>query len=126
MNHKLQNRRPDQFRILVVIDDISARKAVVEYARQEGYRVTGLSDVKEALRAFAREPAQMVIAGLTSQQLQAAEMLTALKRHSKALCSIGVVAKLPTVEEQVGDDFEGYIVKPISREKVCAQLRDLL
>ena len=126
INHKLQHRRPDQFRILVVIDEIYAQKAVVEFCHQEGYRVSGMGTVKEALRAFAQDPAHLVIADLTRPQLQATEMVTALKKHRKSLSAIGVVEKLPAVDVQAGAEFEGYIVKPISREDVCTQLRELL
>lgn len=126
VNHRLQNRRPDQFRVLVVIDEIYAQKAVIEYVHQEGYRVSGYGDVKEAVRAFAKAPSQLVIADLTRKQLQAPEMVAALKKHRKDLCAVGIVDKLPTVEEQVEDGFEGYIVKPITRENVGAQLRELL
>ena len=126
MSHRLQNRRPDQFRILVVIDEIYAQKAVIEYVRQEGYRVSGLGDVKEALRTFVHEPAHLVIADLTRPQLHAGEMVAALKKHHHKMYAVGVVDQLPAVEAQAEDGFEGYIVKPISRENVSAQLRELL
>jgi DNA-binding response OmpR family regulator len=126
MNHHLQSLRPDQFRVLVVVDEIYAQKALVEYARQEGYRVDGTGDAKEAVRMFAQDPAHLVIADLTRRQLHAAEMVAALKKHRGSTCAVGVVDKLPPVDEQAEDDFEGYIVKPISRENVSEQLRELL
>jgi two-component system phosphate regulon response regulator PhoB len=126
LNHRLQQRRPDQFRVMVVIDEIYAQKAVIEYVHQEGYRVSGFGDYKEAIRAFGHEPAHLVIADLTRPQLHAAEMASALKRHSKALVAVAIVSKLPTVEEQAEDAFEGYLVKPIVREDIADQLRELL
>ena len=53
-------------------------------------------------------------------------MVAALKKHRKHLCTVAVVDKLPKVEEQAEDDFEGYIVKPISRENVSEKLKELL
>ena len=48
------------------------------------------------------------------------------EKHHNKLYAVGVVDQLPAVEEQAEDEFEGYIVKPISRENVCAQLKELL
>lgn len=126
LNHPLQNRRPDQFRVLIVIDEIYAQKAVVEYVQKEGYRVNGTGDVKEAIRLFAHESFDLVITDLTRRQLQAAKMVAALKKARATLRAVGLVDKLPTVEEQADDDFEGYLVKPLSREKIAEQLRELL
>ena len=36
LNHRLQQRRPDLFRVMVVIDNIYALKAVIIYVYQEG------------------------------------------------------------------------------------------
>lgn len=65
LNHRLQQRRPDQFRVIIVMSEIYAQKAVVEYVRQEGFRVSGFGDAKEAVRSFTHEHADLVIADLT-------------------------------------------------------------
>jgi len=111
---------------MVVIDEIYAQKAVIEYVHQEGYRVSGFGDFKEAVRAFGHEPAHLVIADLTRPQLHAAEMVSALKRHSETMVAVAIVSKLPTVEEQTEDAFEGYLVKPLVRENIADQLHELL
>lgn len=126
VNHRLQNLRPDQFRVLVVLDEIYAQKAMIEYVHQEGYRVTGTGDVKEAVRTFGQEAIHLVIADLTRPQLQAPKMVAAMKKHKGALRAVALVEKLPEVEDQAQDDFDGYLVKPISREEVSKQLSELL
>ena len=47
------------------MSEIYAQKAVVEYVRQEGFRVSGFGDAKEAVRSFTHEHADLVIADLT-------------------------------------------------------------
>lgn len=52
--------------------------------------------------------------------------MNALKHHRKSLIAVAVVNKLPTVEEQADDAFEAYIVKPLVKENIASQLRELL
>lgn len=126
MAHHLQNSRPDQFRVLVVIDEIYAQKAIVEYVHQEGYRVSGTGDLKEAARMFAAEKSDLVIVDMTRPQLHAEKLVTALKKAKPDLVAIAMADTVPGVDEQAEDVFEGYLVKPITRETVGVQLSELL
>lgn len=110
--------------VLVVDDDSSALAAMVEAVRLLGYRCAAACSGHEALRAYARSPADIVVADWNMPGLSGLELCRDLKAREDAPYVI-----LVTADQEKGDQLQGegmpddFLAKPLDVDELEARLR---
>ena len=114
--------------ILVVDDEQKVRESIVDILRDEGYRVTGVGDGHEALRAIQKSPPDLVILDIWMPGIDGLESLGAIKRLHGELPVI-MISGHGTIETAVKATKLGaydYLEKPLDLEKVHLAVRHAL
>ncbi len=115
-------------RVLLVEDDASVRDATSMLLRVEGYRVTAVASLAEALRAVAQEAPELLVADyhLADGQL-GTEVIAALRsRVGPGLKSILLTGDTSAViKEMRADPSLRILSKPVDAEELLGQLRSL-
>lgn len=120
--------QPDSFHILVVDDEKEALETLCQLIRSDGYRVTGVSSAREALKQLQETPVDLVLTDLMMPEVNGWQLLRAVKR---AFSDILVVV-LPGHEPEEGESTvtdsgaDGYLVKPVDRGRMQALFKSLL
>ena len=114
--------------ILVVDDEQKVLKSIVDILRDEGYRVTGVGDGHEALRAIQKTPPDLVILDIWMRGIDGLETLEAIKRLHQELPVI-MISGHGTIETAVKATKLGaydYLEKPLDLDKVQLAVRHAL
>ncbi|HLC21662.1 MAG TPA: sigma-54 dependent transcriptional regulator [Candidatus Methylomirabilis sp.] len=114
--------------ILVVDDDQKVLKSIVAILRDEGYRVTGVGDGQEALRAIQKSPPDLVILDIWMEGMDGLETLEGVKRLHAELPVI-MISGHGTIETAVKATKLGaydYLEKPLDLDKVQLAVRHAL
>ncbi len=114
--------------ILVVDDDQKVLKSIVAILRDEGYRVTGVGDGQEALRAIQKNPPDLVVLDIWMAGMDGLETLEAIKRLHSELPVI-MISGHGTIETAVKATKLGaydYLEKPLDLDKVQLAVRHAL
>jgi CheY-like chemotaxis protein len=116
------------FRILVVDDEEELVRAIAQLVAKKGYRAAMTTSGQSAIRQYAKQPFDLVLADLAMPDMngwQVLEKLKGLKQPPKVVIMTGYV---PQEGESILFDrkADGYLVKPISAERLDATLRALL
>ena len=116
------------FRILVVDDEEEVVRAIAQLVARRGYRAAMTTSGQSAIRQYAKQPFDLVLADLAMPEMngwQVLEKLKALKRPPKVVIMTGYV---PQEGESILFDrkADGYLVKPIESDRLDATLRALL
>jgi DNA-binding NtrC family response regulator len=107
--------------ILIVDDDESVLKPIVEILRLEGYSVDTAKTGKEAIEKSNLRYYNLVLIDIRLPDMEGTRLLTALKDTTPKMAKI-IITGYPSPEnaaEAVNKGADGYLVKP-------AKMRDLL
>jgi two-component system nitrogen regulation response regulator NtrX len=114
--------------ILVVDDEAQVLKSIVDILRDEGYRVAGVTDGHDALRAIQKRPPDLVILDIWMPGLDGLEVLGAIKRlHAEV--PVVMISGHGTIETAVRATKLGaydYLEKPLDLDKVQLTVRHAL
>lgn len=116
------------FRVLVVDDQEDVVRAIAQLVAKKGFRAAMTTSGQSALRQFAKQPFDLVLADLAMPEMngwQVLEKLKGLKTPPKVVIMTGYV---PQEGESILFDrkADGYLVKPIDGDRLDATLRALL
>ena len=110
--------------ILVVDDEASIRRILETRLTMIGYQVITAADGEEALEAFRRQPADLVVLDVMVPKLDGYGVCQELRKESDVpivmLTALGDVADRITGLELGADD---YVVKPFSPKELEARIR---
>ncbi len=118
---------PDR-RLLVVDDDRAFRLSTAELLRQEGYRVDGAADAREAVDALARGGYDLVLLDLRMPGLDGNSLVEVLRARGEDV-PILMISGFGTIDAAVqslhlgADDF---LTKPVDPDLLSARVSDLL
>ena len=115
-------------RVLIVDDELSARKVLSAMLAQSAFSIVTAVDGDEALRVLENEQVDAVISDLTMPGTSGMQLLTAVRRlhpHLAFLIATGVDETRVGIQamQQGADD---YLVKPFDLETVVASLNRAL
>lgn len=114
-------------RVLVVEDEESFSDALSFMLRREGYEVVVAADGNEALAAFDKHGADLVLLDLMLPGLSGTEVCRQIRTHS-AVPIIMLTAKDGEVDKVVGLELgaDDYVTKPFSSRELLARVRAVL
>jgi two-component system response regulator RegX3 len=114
-------------RVLVVEDEESFSDALSFMLRREGYEVLVASDGNDALTAFDKHGADLVLLDLMLPGLAGTEVCRQIRTHS-AVPIIMLTAKDGEVDKVVGLELgaDDYVTKPFSSRELLARVRAVL
>ncbi len=114
-------------RVLVVEDEESFSDALSYMLRREGYEVEVSATGPEALSAFDRSGADLVLLDLMLPGLSGTEVCRELRTRSKVPI-IMVTARDTEVDKVVGLELgaDDYVTKPFSSRELIARIRAVL
>ena len=114
-------------RVLVVEDEDSFSDALSYMLRREGYEVMVAGNGPEALAAFDRTGADLVLLDLMLPGLSGTEVCRALRQRSNVPIII-VTARDSEVDKVVGLELgaDDYVTKPFSSRELVARIRAVL
>ena len=114
-------------RVLVVEDEESISDALAFMLRKEGFEVTLIANGDEAVDAFDRHGADIVLLDLMLPGLPGTEVCRQLRAKSNVPI-IMVTAKDTEVDKVVGLELgaDDYVTKPFSSRELVARIRAVL
>jgi DNA-binding response OmpR family regulator len=114
-------------RILTVEDDERIRTAVRLALEDEGWNVTEADNGEDALNAFAREPADVVLIDIMLPGMDGFEVCRAI-RHDSDVPIVMVTARDDTHDVVAGLEAgaDDYLTKPFAPKELSARIRALL
>ena len=116
-------------RILLVEDDASVRDATSMLLRVEGYRVTAVASLSDALRAVATEVPELLIADyhLAEGELGTEVIAAVRQRVRPGLKSIVLTGDTSAeIKEMHADPNSTFLSKPVDAEQLLRLLQTLL
>jgi two-component system, OmpR family, response regulator RegX3 len=118
---------PGASRVLVVEDEESSSDALSDRLRKEGFEVTIATTGWEALDAFARDGADLVLLDLVLPGLPETDVCRELRARSNVPV-IMLSAKDSEIDKVVGLEVgaDDYITKPYSFRELVARIRAVL
>jgi two-component system response regulator AtoC len=114
--------------ILVVDDDESALKALMQVLRKENYQVDGVSSGADALQRLARLPADLVITDIRMGRMDGMELMRELHARWPSLPVI-VMTAFASIDTAIRSIHEGaydYISKPYEVDDLRLTVRRAL
>ncbi len=113
--------------ILIVEDDERIRQSLRLALEEEQYRVTEVGSAEEALEAFGRRPAQLVLIDLMLPGLDGFDLCRELRRSSDVPIII-VTARSDSHDVVAGLEAgaDDYVTKPFVPKELSARVRALL
>ena len=113
--------------ILVVEDDERIRKALRLALEEEQYQVVEARSTEEALEAFGRRPAELVLVDVMLPGLDGFDLCRSLRRHSDVPIII-VTARSDSHDVVAGLEAgaDDYVTKPFIPKELSARIRALL
>ena len=117
----------EQYRIIIVEDNLSLRQELVDHLSDDGFIVKGVEGGEELTAALSSSPADALIIDLN---LPFEDGLTITRRIRKALPDIGVVvltARVMSIDRQQGYEAgaDVFITKPAKPDELTTVLRNL-
>ncbi len=117
-----------QMRVLVVEDDVAARRGLTELVRAWGFEAEGAADGEEALSKIASFHPSTILADLVMPRLDGFELLRRLKDQLSDLTFILLTAQ-GSVDSAVAAMKEGaydYLTKPVDPQRLRVLLQNVL
>ena len=120
--------QPDFFHILVVDDEKEVMKNLCQLIQSDGYRVTGVSSAREALKQLRETPVDLAIIDLTMPEVNGWQLLRAIKKAFSDILVVVLAGHEPGEGESIVTDggADGYLVKPVDRGRMQALFKSLL
>jgi len=116
-------------RVLVVEDQTILREAILEVLQPLGVRAEGAASAADALRAFEREPAELVLTDLRLEVpdggLQVLRRVRGLSPRSEVLLMTAFATVEVAVEAMRAGAFD-FLVKPFSMTQLTEKVRRVL
>ncbi len=114
-------------RILVVEDEESFSDALSFMLRKEGYAVTLAANGQEAIAAFEREPADLMLLDLMLPGMSGTDVCRRIRSTSRVPI-IMVTAKDSEIDKVLGLELgaDDYVTKPFSSRELVARIRAVL
>lgn len=115
-------------RILVVDDEAGVCRLLQAVLGDAGYKVTAHQKSEEALRAFDREPFDLVISDVSMPKLTGVDVLQAVKSRSPDIPVILITAhgSARTAVEAMRLGTSDYIIKPFKNEEIRLVVESVL
>jgi DNA-binding response OmpR family regulator len=117
-------------RVLVVEDDRDIAELVERYLQKAGFSTEVLSSGRDALKALAERPPDLLILDLMLPQVDGLEVCRVARGNSRtaAIPIIMLTARADESERIVGLEIgaDDYIAKPFSPNELVARVRALL
>lgn len=114
-------------RVLVVEDEESFSEALTFMLRKEGFEVAVAATGPDAVAAFDRDGADLVLLDLMLPGMSGTEVCRALRQRSN-VAVIMLTAKDSEVDKVVGLELgaDDYVTKPFSSRELVARMRAVL
>jgi len=117
-------------KILIVEDEPDIIKMLEYNLKKEGFRITSVSDGREALRRSEREHPDIIILDLMLPEIDGLEVCKTLKQSSDTadIPVIMLTAKAQETDKIVGLELgaDDYITKPFSIRELTARVKAVL
>ena len=117
-------------KILIVEDEPDIIKMLEYNLKKEGFRITSVSDGREALRQAEREHPDIIILDLMLPEIDGLEVCKTLKQSSDTadIPVIMLTAKAQETDKIVGLELgaDDYITKPFSIRELTARVKAVL
>lgn len=117
--------------ILIVDDSSTTRKLISLYLKIAGYNVISAINGIDALEKLAKTQVDLVITDLNMPQMDGLELIKSIREDKINLGDIPVI--LLTTEEEIKSKAEAtiigatvYLCKPVSQDKLSAEVKKLL
>lgn len=113
--------------IMVVEDEPRMQDLICDYLQEQPFRLLRAGDGRQALEAFAKEPADLVILDVMMPFVDGFEVCRTLRRKSDVLIII-LTAKSEEADKLLGYELgaDDYVTKPFSPKVLVAKVRALL
>lgn len=128
---KIPKKNMEKKKLLIVEDDSTLHKALVEFLGAEGFEVVGAMDGEEGIEACRREKPDLVLLDIILPKKDGYEVIAELKADPE-LSSIPVVlltnlGSLNDVEKALAMGATTYLVKADYKlEEVCRKVKEIL
>jgi DNA-binding NtrC family response regulator len=121
------NKKDDNFRVLIVDDNIDLRSIVEEYLSSGGHFVEGASDGKDALNKCFKDAYDLIITDLNMPELTGIELIKAVREHNEMTEFVIITgyASLDTAVEAIKVGAFDYIVKPFRMEELDVVVKNV-
>jgi two-component system catabolic regulation response regulator CreB len=118
---------PDQYRILLLEDEIAIADTLVYALGTEGYMVEHVTLAQSALDAFARQAHDLVILDIGIPDGSGLDVCRALRVKS-SVPIVFLTARDHEIDRIVGFELgaDDYVSKPFSPREVCVRVRAIL
>lgn len=113
---------------ILVVDDDSRIREVVRFAlEREGFRVAEAGDGREALSAFQKDGADLVVLDILMPEMDGTEVCRAIRSRSRVPI-IFLSSKDDEIDRILGLELGGddYVTKPFSPRELIARVRAVL
>ena len=116
------------FRVLVVDDEEEVVKSIAQMVAKRGFRAAMTTSAKAALRQFAKQPFDLVLADLAMPEVTGWQLLEALKKLKNPPKVVIMTGYVPQEGESILFDrkADAYLIKPIESDRLDATFRALL
>ena len=107
--------------ILVVDDQIEIVELVVDFLRDEGYNVRGVTDGAAALAAIETQPPAMVLLDMFMPHMTGTELWEYLQQHGLADIPVVLMTASPNAAENLlAQGATDYLAKPFDLDQLLA------
>jgi two-component system alkaline phosphatase synthesis response regulator PhoP len=113
--------------ILIVDDKASVRKLVQEYLGEQGFRVLGAANGRQAIYTARHEKPDLILLDLMMPEMDGYEFIQAHRREA-ATPIILLTAKLEETDKVLGLELgaDDYVTKPFGMRELLARIRAVL
>lgn len=114
--------------ILVVDDDLSLQRMVVNYLEEHNMRATSVSGQEEMTRHFASSEPSLVLLDLRLGQEDGLDLLREIRSHSDVPVIITTGHRRDEIDRVVGLELgaDDYLTKPFGLRELLARIRAVL
>ena len=118
----------ENYKILVVDDDMRLRALLERYLTEQGFQVRSVANAEQMDRLLTRESFHLMVLDLMLPGEDGLSICRRLRSQSNPMPIIMVTAKGEEVDRIVGLEIgaDDYIAKPFSPREVCARVRTVL
>src|SRR6185503_12960339 len=117
----------DQFRILVVDDELEFREALQELLSREGYSVKQVSSGKEAFSLLSLTPFDLIITDMFMPEMKGIELLKKAKEWNQDVPVLMITGhtKIEDAVEAIKLGAEDYLAKPFDKAELFTIVKRL-
>ncbi len=117
----------DQYKVLIVDDEVNICELISLYAKKEGYEVITANDGEEAIEKFDNEKPSIVILDIMLPKKSGIDVCREIRGKSKTPI-IMLTAKGETFDKVLGLEMgaDDYMVKPFEMKELMARVKAVL